>query len=80
MKIRNITALLLVLLLLTGCVSAAQDGADTQAPEQDAFAWWMIPVALGVFLLGGGGILLGARRKGRLHEMLQDAEQQEDDT
>lgn len=26
--------------------------------ESGAFAWWMIPVALGVFLLGGGGVVL----------------------
>ena len=36
----------------------------------------MIPVALGVLLLGGGGIFLFARR-GKMNEMLQDIQEDE---
>ena len=61
---------------------AEEPNVQEEAPpaeEQSVFVWWMIPVALGVFLLGGGGIMLGARRKGRLHEMLLDAEQEQEE-
>ena len=61
-------------------LAAEQAAAEAEQEKQKAFEWWMIAVALGVFLLGGGGIMLGSRRKGRLHEMLQDAEQEQDDT
>lgn len=45
-------------------------------PEETAFAWWMIPVALGVFLLGGSGTILFVRRK-HLGEMLREEEAEE---
>ena len=47
-----------------------------ETPEEPAFAWWMIPVALGVFLLGGSGTLLFVRRK-HLGEMLREEETEE---
>ena len=47
-----------------------------ELPEEPAFAWWMIPVALGVFLLGGSGTLLFVRRK-HLGEMFREAETEE---
>ena len=59
---------------------AAEQAAIEEQKQQSPFEWWMIAVALGVFLLGGGGLMLGTRRKGRLHEMLKDAEQEQDDT
>lgn len=34
-----------------------------QEEPEDTFVWWMIPVALGVFLLGGGGLLLAVNPK-----------------
>ena len=43
----------------------AEDPAEPE--ETSAFAWWMVAVALGVFLLGGGGVLLLANPK-RLQE------------
>lgn len=45
-------------------------------PEETAFVWWMIPVALCVFLLGGSGTILFVRRK-NLGEMLREEEAEE---
>ena len=53
----------------------AQSDADFTFDASN-FAWWMIPVALGVLLLGGGGIFLFARR-GKMNEMLQDIQEDE---
>ncbi|MBQ7566290.1 MAG: serine hydrolase [Oscillospiraceae bacterium] len=45
----------------------AQDEPLPEAEAESAFAWWMIPVALGVFLAGSGLVLLllriGKRRR-----------------
>jgi len=40
--------------------SAPEVPSDPETPAEDtaAFEWWMVAVALGVFLLGGGGALL----------------------
>ena len=48
-------------------------------PEQkSAFAWWMIPVALGVFAVGGGGVVLIINPK-RLEEHWKDEPEEEND-
>ena len=46
-----------------------------EVPEEEpaAFAWWMLPVAVGVFLLGGGGTVLLTRKKW-MQQMLQEEE------
>ncbi len=49
----------------------AETTDETQEPtpaEMGAFEWWMIPVALGTFFLGGGAVLLAARRAIRRRE------------
>lgn len=46
--------------------------------ETETFVWWMIPVALGVFLLGGGGTVLLTRKKW-MQQMLQEEENPEQD-
>lgn len=49
-----------------------------QTHEEKTFAWWMLPVALGVFLLGGGGTVLLTRKKW-MQQMLQDEEREDTD-
>lgn len=44
--------------------------------EETAFAWWMIPVALGVFLVAGGGTALLTRKK-YVRQMLEDVEKED---
>lgn len=46
---------------------------ETELPEvpeeaATAFAWWMVPLALGVFVLGGGGVLLVSRKLPKIDE------------
>lgn len=50
--------------------------AEPEEPE--TFVWWMVPVALGVFLLGGGGTVLLTRKKW-MQQMLQEEENPEQD-
>ena len=79
MRFRAVAVLLLVLLLLAGSVFAAQDtfDADARTPEEDAFAWWMIPVALAVFAAGGFGVSAIVRRSRRFAELEDETEEGE---
>ena len=59
---------------------AKQEPEETPVPEPEtetSFAWWMIPVALGVFALGGGGTLLVFNNK-HLKKMKIDADEEEE--
>lgn len=49
---------------------AEQPEPEELSQPQSAFAWWMVPVALGVFLAGGGTVigLIAAGRKARRME------------
>lgn len=49
---------------------------EVQEEQTADFVWWMIPVALGVCLLGGGGTVLLTRKKW-MQQMLQDEETEE---
>ncbi len=50
---------------------------DEPEKSSDVFAWWMLPVALGVFVLGGGGTVLLTRKKW-MQQMLQDEENKDE--
>lgn len=51
---------------------------ETIEEAEKTFVWWMVPVALGVFLLGGGGTVLLTRKKW-MQQMLQEEENPEQD-
>jgi len=51
---------------------------DPEPETRSAFVWWMIPVTLGVFLLGGGGTMLVFGNK-HLKKMKLDEETDEDE-
>jgi len=58
---------------------AIPEAETPPAPEPEtAFVWWMIPVALGVFVLGSGGTLLVFHNK-HLKKMKFDEETDEDE-
>lgn len=66
-------ALLAVLLPLRPCAASAPESAPAVEEETEILLdnlWWMLPITGGVFLLGGGGLLLWVRRGGM--EALED--------
>jgi len=84
-------SLLAVLLPLRPCAAPAPEHEaepasaaeeETETPEEILLdnLWWMLPITGGVFLLGGGGLLLWVRRGGMdaLEDHWGDADTDED--
>ena len=69
-KTRFSIVLIALLFVLAGCGKEEipmEEPVELSQP-QSAFAWWMVPVALGVFVIGGGcvaAIIAAGAKNGR---------------